>query len=83
MTELSHYPNGRQFCGYADFIASAKRRGLRYGFARDAETGAVGLFVEDHIFNARTGRFARSRKRPSLMRATGRMTGAATEIVWK
>lgn len=81
MTEQSSYPHGRDFCSYASFIYRARIHGDRYGYGRDKETGAMGLFIETPCLLP-SGRLSKRRKFASLMRSTGRMT-AATEITWK
>lgn len=82
MSEASQYPNGRNWCAYAGFIARAKREGRRYGFGRDQETGALGLFIEEPIYNVRAARWSKKRS-PVLMRATGPMRAESTSIHWK
>ena len=81
MSEQSQYPYGRDWTAYSRHIEHAKRNGRRYGYGRDSETGAIGLFVEWPMV-LRSGRISRC-KEPALMRSTGRMRAATTKIVWK
>lgn len=80
MSESSHYPNGRDFCSYARFIKSAKKDGRRYGFGRDSENGAMGLFIEIPMVTP-SGRYSR-KSIPVCMRATGILRQEKTSITW-